>query len=328
MKIWIKQISHYLPENIVTNDDLIKIHNIRMKSGWVEKIIGIKERRWAKKDEAVSDLALKSCNKLDLTTFNGSMFLSTVTGDFLTPSTSSIIKKKLGFKDQLPTYDINSACAGLIFAMEAAMNRLIATKENESLVMASECRSRFVNTNDRRTAFIFGDAACSLVLEKNDHAPGEIEWIISKTIPSSDYEIYIPGGGTRLPLNKKLLEKKKHLITMNDGTKISEVTKKELVTTILTTLDDKGLSLKDFDHFIFHQGNGLLIKAIGKELGVPLEKLWINFDKYGNSSSASVGVSLSESYEKGALKKGQKVLLVAMGAGYHCGISSIIWGLD
>ncbi len=324
MKIKIKQVGHYLPDQIITNQDMIDRFGLRMKAGWVEKIVGIKERRWANANQATSDLAVNACNRFNLKNFNGPIFLSTITGDYLTPSTSSIIKRKLNIKSTAPCNDINAACAGFLFALENGINAILSGKHEHALILASECRSRFVNTSDRRTAFLFGDAACAMLIEKSDDE-GTIEWIETQTEASEDYEILIPAGGTREPFCEEALKTKRHLITMNDGTKISEVTQSKLIDTVNETLSNKGQNLTDFDHFIFHQGNGLLIRAIAKEMGIDESKVWINFDRYGNSSSASVGLSLSEAIQSGSIKDGQRVLMMAMGAGYHIGMASIVW---
>ena len=115
---------------------------------------------------------------------------------------------------------------------------------------------------------------------------------------------------------------------MNDGAKIVDITTDKLISSVYEILEEKKIKLDDFNQFIFHQGNGNLIRSICKQMGVPVEKAWVNFEKYGNSSSASAGVSLSDAYQNGALKKGDRILLMSMGAGYHLGLVSIVWGLD
>lgn len=324
MNIYLSQLAHYLPERRVSNEELINSHGLRMKPGWVEKIIGITERRWASPEEATSDLALKACEKLELKNFHGPLFLSTITGDFLTPSTSSILKQKLGIKNDLPGFDINAACAGLLFALDLGQKYLQSSEQSEALIMASECRSRFANPKDRRTIFLFGDGASAFVITKAAKGNNLLEWVLTKTEASEDYEIFIPGGGTREPLTNDSLENSRQYIKMNDGSKISELTTSRLIATVHETLEAKKQKLNDFDHFIFHQGNGRLIQAIAKEMGIEESKVWINFPQYGNSSSASVGISLSEA--SGQIKDGERVLLMAMGAGYHIGLASILWG--
>ena len=327
-KIWIKEIGHYLPPQAKSNQDLIDEFGVRMKSDWVKRVVGIEERRWASDEMTTSDLAYESVRKMNLADFEGAIYLSTVGGDFLTPSTSSILKRKLGFTGGAPTFDINAACAGQVFALELACQRLISTSETQALVVASEVRSRFINKEDRKTLFLFSDAASSFLVEKRDDPPGEIEWILTKTFASSEYEILVPGGGSRNPFSQEVLDSKEHCITMNNGANIVEKTTEQMVKLVQESLHAKKVSVEDYDLFVFHQGNGNLIRTICENLGIPEKKAWINFDKYGNSSSASAGVSLSDAYSQGAIKKGSRVLFLAMGAGYHLGITSIRWGLD
>ena len=325
MGIKIKAVSHYLPENIITNDDIINKYELRTSSKIVEKVIGIKQRRWASEDQATSDLAYLACKDIDLTQFDGPIFLSTITGDYLTPSTSSVIKSKLKIKGHAPTFDINAACAGKIFALDTAINYLKGSKYNQALVIASECRSRFTNKKDRKTTFLFADAASAILLEKDNSNDDSIEWIHTKTEASDHFEILIPAGGTKAPINHELIDQNQHLIKINDGTKIGEITTTRLIDTINQALEENNQKLDDFDQFIFHQGNGNLIKTIANKLNIDLDKVTINFPEYGNSSSASIGVSLSEHVNSSSIKDGERILLMAMGAGYHIGMASVIW---
>lgn len=320
MNIYIKQVSHFLPKNKVSNQELIDQYGLRISDAAVKKVIGIESRYWAQEDISVSDMAVKACEKLDLKNFEGPIFLSTITGDYLSPSTSSIIKQKLGLKDTAPTFDINAACAGKIFTLDMAKNYLSGSQYDQAIVIASECRSRFTNKQDRKTAFLFADAASAVLLTKSkENDLGHIEWTDIKTKASEQFEIFIPGGGASNP-------EETPIISMQDGTKIKEVTTTLLINNVLETLEKNNQSLDNFDKFIFHQGNGRLILKIANELGIPEEKAVINFPKYGNSSSASVGVSLSEYIQSSEFSSNQRVLLMAMGAGYHIGMASIKWG--
>jgi 3-oxoacyl-[acyl-carrier-protein] synthase III len=325
-KIWIKEVSHYLPNNVLTNQDLIETYKIRMKSFVIEKMLGIKQRCWANENQAASDLAVEAAKKLDLENFEGGIFLSTISGDYPTPSTSSLIKSKLNLAGVAPAIDINNACAGMIFALELAMQRLQITEETQALVISSEVRSRFINKSDRRTAFLFADGASCFLIEENDRAPGTIEWVLTKTIASDNLEIYIPAGGSVKPLAQSVLDNNEHHIVMNDGPLIIEKTKTELVLAIRETLQKKNMTIGDYDYFIFHQGNENLIKKVCKELSININKVEIDFPIHGNTTSASVGISLSWAVSQGKIKKGDRVLIMSMGAGYHMGLVSVMWG--
>ncbi len=323
-KVWIKDIAFYVPERIVTNDEIIEAHSLKMRASWIERRIGITERRWASDEQAASDLAVEAAKKLKLNKFKGSVWVSTISQDYFTPSTASIIKSKLGLTDDLPAIDMNNACAGQIFALDNAVARLKTTDETEALVFATEVRSRFLNMKDRRTVFLFGDGAVVFQLEKSDDAPGEVEWCQSKTIPSPDFEILVPGGGSRHPYSSG--EEIHPYIKMQDGEKIFQATTESLIGLITQSLAKNNLTVDDYDYYVFHQGNGAIISKVCNELGISEDKTWVNFDRYGNTSSASMGIALAEAHELGKIKKGNRVLVMAMGAGFHVGMASIIWG--
>ena len=326
MKVWIKNISYYVPERVVTNQEIIDAHSLRMKASWIEKRIGITERRWCDENTAASDLAVEAVKKMNIDEINGAIYVSTISQDFLTPSTASVVKGKLGWKSYYPAIDMNAACAGQIFALDSAVSRLKGSEDKEALVIATETRSKFLNMKDRRTVFLFADGAVVFHLEKSDEAPGEVEWVQSQTIASEDFEILIPGGGSKLPFNDGVdpVETK---IKMQDGEKIFETTTETMIGLIHDQLKKYETKVSDYDFFVFHQGNGAIIRKICGALDIPMEKTHINFDKFGNTSSASMGIALADAHEQGKIKKGGKVLVLAMGAGYHVGIASIKWGL-
>lgn len=326
MKIAINSCAYYVPENIVDNQQIIDFNSLKMKASWVEKRIGITHRRWADDNLAASDLALKAIEKLNLENFSGSCWVSTISQDFYTPSTASIIKQKIKTDSIYPAFDLNGACAGQIFALDCAYRRLLTTDEKEALVIATEVRSKFLNKLDRRTVFLFGDGACVFHLVKSEEQKGALNWVEAITIPSDQYDIFIPAGGSRTPLDQNSLEEHQNKITMNDGVGIFEKTTESLVEIINRLLSEKSEKLSDYDFFIFHQGNGAIIRKILENLGLSEEQTHINFDKFGNTSSASMGIALAEAIELGKIKTGDRVMMLAMGAGYHIGVSSMTWG--
>lgn len=325
MKIILKAVGHYVPDQIITNDELIERESLKIKSSWVEHRIGIRERRWASDDQLASDLAIEAIKTLQLKNFKGALWLSTISQDYLTPSTSSRVKAKLQWKHELPCFDLNSACAGHLFALEMAYQRLLCSDEVEALVVSSEIRSRFTNPKDRRTVFLFADGASAFhLVKKSANTNAGIEWTLSKTLTCESLDIYIPAGGSALPL-AQVNDSSETFIKMNDGPKIFDLTTNALVAAIMESLETKNLTLQDYDFFVFHQGNTLIIKTVLEKLGLGLEKTHINFERYGNTSSASMGIALSEAVQLGKIKTGDRVLLMAMGAGHHMGMTSIVW---
>ena len=267
---------------------------------------------------------------MNLASFDGPIFVSTISPDYPTPSTASVIKSKLQWDSDAPAIDISAACAGHLFALDLAKSKLLTSDYKQALVVATETRSKFLNKADRRTVFLFSDAAAVFLIEKNDNAPGSIEWIETKTIASKDFEILVPSGGSAAPYGESDEVKKSFYpyIKMNDGEKIFEATTISLVSMVEASLTKYNKQISDFDFFIFHQGNGDIIKNICKNLNVPIEKTEIVFNQYGNSSSSSMGVALSIALQNGNIKTGDRVLLLSMGAGYHIGLASILWGQE
>jgi 3-oxoacyl-[acyl-carrier-protein] synthase-3 len=325
--IWLAAVAHYVPDRVVSNQEIIDARALKMKSAWLEKNIGIRERRWAAPEQAASDLAVKAVEQLGLGDFRGSLWVSTVSPDYFTPSTSSLVKGKLGWQGDAPAFDVSAACAGHLFALESAAQRLRASDETEAVVVATEVRSRFLNPDDRRTVFLFGDGAAAFLLRKEANAPGKVEWVRSRTRASKEFEILVPGGGSVRPASAAMLADSDQYIRMNDGQRISELTTSTLVQEIRGALAEHGRAVADYDYYVFHQGNASIAGKICEEIGVPAAKTWVNFDRFGNTSSASLGIALSEAHQKGLVPKGGRVLLMAMGAGYHFSIASLRWGL-
>jgi 3-oxoacyl-[acyl-carrier-protein] synthase-3 len=225
-----------------------------------------------------------------------------------------------------PAYDISAACAGFIFALELGALIVRASSSAFAYVVAAEARSRFLNKSDRRTVFLFGDAAaaCLLTQTKTD-ALAQLLWTECSTQSFGEPEILIPAGGAKKPITSSDLAENLHKIKMIDGVSITEAVETKLVDSVRRCLGERGESIEDYRFFAFHQGNGQLIKHVLGQLGASEDQTWINFDVYGNSSSASVAVVLSEAAEKGLIKSGDKVLMVAMGAGYHLGVAALRW---
>ncbi len=326
-KVWIKQVSYHVPENIISNKDIIDLNQLKIKDEWIKNRIGIENRRWVDKQTAASDLAVEAILKMNLQDFDGPIFVSTISPDYPTPSTASIIKKKLQLENDSPAIDISAACAGHLFALDLAKSKLLTSHYKQALVVATETRSKFLNKADRRTVFLFSDAAVVFLIEKSDNPTGDIEWIETKTIASKEFEILVPSGGSVAPYENTEEAKSTFypFIKMNDGEKIVEATTVSLITIVTESLTKHNQKVSDFDFFVFHQGNGDIIKNICINLNIPLNKTEIIFNQFGNSSSSSMGLAFAMALENGNIKNGDRVLLISMGAGYHVGLSSILW---
>jgi 3-oxoacyl-(acyl-carrier-protein) synthase III len=324
-RVFISGLRHHVPERMVTNDDIIARESLKMKSSWIEKNLGITERRWCAPEEAASDLAVAASKEL-VAGFAGPLFLSTISPDYFTPSTSAMIKKKLALTCKDPAFDLSAACAGWIFALEAAAVRLDAGRDAEALVLASEVRSKFLNPRDRRTAFLFGDGAVAarLTATKPTAKYFELQWTHLSSIPVEDMEIFVPGGGSVAPFTASSLETDEQYIRMVDGNAIREATQTRLLEEIAGVLGGKA-DLSGHDLVLFHQGNKNLILTVLGLMGATAEKTFTTFETYGNSSSASVGVTLSEALKQGKLNDGACILLITFGAGQHMGMAQLVW---
>lgn len=319
--VFLTGLASYVPERVVSNKEIIDAHSLRIKDEWISGRIGISHRRWAADDEAASDLAVKAMQKIPGAQ-EAALYVSTISPDYLTPSTASLIKQKLQWKGLSSAIDMSAACAGHIFSMEQAAFRLQATSDQEVYSVATEVRSRYLNRSDRRTVFLFGDGACALRFSKQGPGIASLDWTSSQTWASDDFEILVPAGGSKMPLSQAVLDNQDQFIRMNDGGKIMDATTGSLVDTVKQAVTAAGAQISDYSFVVFHQGNGAIIRSICETLGLGPEKTIVTFSELGNSSSASCGIALTQAYERGLIKPGP-VLMVTMGAGYHVGIASM-----
>lgn len=322
--IFIQNLAHALPERRVTNEELIHARGLKMKASWVEGRLGIKERRWLSDQETTSDLAVSALSKLQGE--EGPLVLSTISPDYLTPSTSSEVKGKMAWKGSHQALDISAACAGFVFSLELSALILAAQKNSSVYAVAAEARSRYLNPDDRRTVFLFGDAAVACQMtQKENKALLKLNWTECQSQNFGEPEILVPAGGAKYPVDAVALEQSLHKIKMVDGVSITEAVEGQLVQAVNSCLKQQNEAIQDYHFFCFHQGNGQLIEKVLGQIGASPSQTHINFGEYGNSSSASVGVVLSEAIEKKLIQPGQKVLLVSMGAGYHLGLASLTY---
>ncbi len=321
---YLTKLDHKIPERSVSNDELIQKNSLKISSAWIEKRLGITTRRWAADDQTTSDLAVNVLKKISKG--EAPLFFSTISPDYLTPSTSSEIKRKMSWKENSFAIDMNAACAGFIFCLEMAATYLKGSGQKKAYCVAAEIRSRFLNLNDRRTVFLFADASAGCLIEtEKDNAIAELLWTQLLTESLVEPEILVPGGGAKTPMTVEGVNENLHKITMVDGGNITQSVETKLVSTIKESLEVLKEDVSSYDFFIFHQGNAQLIREVLKQLNLDENRTHINFDTYGNSSSASAAVALSEAHALGKIKKGQKVLMIAMGAGNHLGIAGLKW---
>lgn len=324
MKAYIKNLSSYLPENILTNYDLEK--KLDTNNDWIVTRTGIEERRIADKNESSANMAIKAVKKLIEKNENISdadaVIVATSTKSYTFPSTAGLIQKEFNIKNSCLAFDISAACSGYIYALNTAASLVESGECKKVLIVATEKCSDIINWEDRSTAILFGDGVSAALIESREDDESGV--IIATDIGSepNDEILIVKGGGSAEPITEKNVEDKLNSISM-EGT---EVFKKAVTTfdeTIRKTVKSANLELNDLNLIITHQANTRIMNAVAKKLGLDDSKFYVNIQKYGNTSAASVGIAFTEAFEKNAIKKGDYVLLTAFGAGLTWGSTLI-----
>lgn len=315
----------YAPKNILTNFDLEK--KVDTSDEWITERTGIKERRIAKDTETTSDLCLEaSKNALQAAGVKPSeidlIIVATMTGDMPMPSTACRLQKKLNAKNA-GAFDINAACSGFLYGLSAADNFIKGGAFSRILLVGAEMMSKFVDWEDRTTCVLFGDGAGAVVLEPSKGHRG-----ILSTHLKSDGEMWdficLPGGGSQNPPSSKTIKEKMHYVKMK-GNETFKVAVRTLEKLVIDTLKENNVKPSDLAMLIPHQANLRIIKATAERLNLPLSKVAVNLQRYGNTSSASIPIALDEVVREGRIKKDDYILLEAFGAGLTWASALIRW---
>lgn len=324
--IGITGIGSYVPEKIVTNFDLEKIVNTTDE--WIYKKTGIRERRIADKDTATSDLAVKSAllaledakikpTDIDL------IILATSSPDMIQPPTACMVQGRIGAINA-GAFDINAVCAGFVYALSVGADIMKGNHSYENiLVIAAEIYSKILDWSDRSTCVFFGDGASAVVLSRNS-ARSEILGSYLKADGKRWDVIKLPAGGTRYPATYETVKNKMHNFKM-DGKKIWNFAVEAFPDAVKKGLAKCKLTVADINFIVCHQANAVLIKTCMDKLKIPMEKTYLTVEKYGNTSGASVGITLDEAVKLGKIKNGDIVVLVGFGGGLSWGSVVIKW---
>jgi 3-oxoacyl-[acyl-carrier-protein] synthase III len=315
----------YLPERILTNQDLERI--VDTTDEWIRTRTGISERRIAAADEATSDMATKAAlaamsqagieaKEIDL------IIVATVTPDMFFPATACWVQKKLGAV-RAACFDISAACSGFLYAMEIAQQFISTHVYNTVLIVGADKLSSIVNWSDRNTCVLFGDGAGAAILRNRGASHGVVA-----THMGSDGEfaeiLFMPGGGSRCPITTENIGQQLNTIKMQ-----GKETYKQAVTAMSDAADRAlaaaGLKYDEIACVIPHQANMRIIEAIAHRMRLPIEKFYINLEKYGNTSAAAVAIALDEAHRAGRFKVGDYILLVVFGGGLTWASSVIQW---
>ncbi len=304
------------PEKVVTNLDLEKF--LDTSDEWIAERTGIRERRVAADGDATSDLCARASKKaleaagmeardLDL------IIVGTATPDMLFPSTAAVLQHKLGTGGQM-AFDISAACSGFLYSLIIA-NQFISTGlYNNALVVGAEVLSRVLDWEDRSTCVLFGDGAGAVVLGPTTEAGRGILGSAAATEGSNWHLLNQPAGGSRIPASVESVQGKLHTLKMQ-GNEVFKIAVRTLLAMAEAALYEADVKASEIDLLIPHQANLRIIEAMGKRLEIPAEKVYVNVHKYGNTSAASIPIALDEAVRSGRVKRGDKLLLDAFGAG-------------
>lgn len=315
----------YLPERIMTNHELETM--VDTSDEWITERTGIKERRIIDEDMCASDLAVEASREalkraglrpkdLDL------ILAATVSGDMLLPSTACIVQGKLKAKNAA-ALDINAACSGFVYGLSVANAYIRSGAAKRILLVGTEVLSRFTDWTDRATCVLLGDGAGAVILEANDGEAGILSVDIFSDGSMWDL-LHIPAGGSRYPASEKTLKKKMHYIKMR-GNETFKVAVRTLEEIVIKTLKNNNLKPDDLALLIPHQANLRIIQATAKRLGIDLDRVVVNIDKYGNTSAASIPIALDEAVRQGRVREGDYIMFESFGGGLTWGAALVMW---
>jgi 3-oxoacyl-[acyl-carrier-protein] synthase-3 len=316
----------YAPAKIITNQDLEKI--VETTDQWIRERTGIRERRQAAEGEQTSDMAVKaSIRALEMAKTRPEdlqmIIVGTISPDMPMPSCAAFVQAKLGAK-KASAFDLSAACAGSLYGLSIADQFIRNGSLKRVLVIGVELLTRIIDWEDRNTCVLFGDAAGAMVLgPSEDPAHGILSTHLHSDGNAAEM-LCIRGGGSLHPASEEMLKRKLHKVSMN-GREVYKFAVRALYEAITEALQANGLRPEQIDHVIAHQANLRIIESLMQRLEIPLEKCWLNISKYGNTSSASMPMSLDEAQRAGRLKPGDMIALMAIGAGMAWGSAIVRW---
>ena len=319
-------LGSFLPEKILTNADLEK--TVDTSDEWIRVRTGIKERRIARKDQASSDLAVEAAKialknasidpkDLDL------IVVASITPDMSFPSTACIVQDKLGAKNAA-ALDVSAACSGFIYGLVICHSLICQGQYKKVLLIAAETLSKITDWEDRATCVLLGDGAGAVALTPSDSTKQGLLASTLGAMGSAGNLLYLPGGGSRNPATHKTVDERLHYLKMQ-GNELFKLAVKSLVEAAQTVMEKAKVKPEDIDLLIPHQANIRIIKAFATRIGILEKKVFINVDKYGNTSAATIPIALDEAFRAGKIKKGDLILLDAFGGGLTWGACLLRW---
>jgi 3-oxoacyl-[acyl-carrier-protein] synthase III len=318
----------YAPAQVLTNRDLERM--VDTSDEWIVSRTGIRERRVAAAHETTASMAavasLRAIRTAGIDPDDVDLILlATLTPDYWMPSTAALVKEAIG-NSKAAAMDIAAACSGFVYAFATAQAYIAGGLAKHVLVIGAELLTRFLDYTDRSTCILFGDGAGAVVLSASDE-PGGALGIELTTAPQGAYMIWLPAGGAKSPPSAETIARGEHFIRM-EGKETYRFATKTMATTALESVRKSGLDASDIDLFIPHQANIRIVEAVAKGLDLPMDKMYVNLDRYGNTSAASVPIALAEAVNEGRVKVGDRIVMVAFGAGFTSGAVTVQWTAD
>jgi 3-oxoacyl-[acyl-carrier-protein] synthase-3 len=315
-----------VPERVLTNADLEKL--VETSDEWIVTRTGIRERHIVGEGESTSTLAVRAARQaleragvspwqVDL------VICCTATPDFLFPATACLVQHEIG-AENAGAFDLQAACSGFIYGLSVGTQFIKTGEYKNVLVVAAEVLSRFIDWKDRATCVLFGDGAGAVLLQPSNERLGLLSSILGSHGVGEDL-IKLPAGAARAPASDATLLERKHYIKMN-GQEVYRFAVRIMGDSAVEALGKAGLAYEDISLFIPHQANVRIINSIADRLHLDPQKVYINIDRYGNTSAASIPIALCEAVDAGRVKQGDNLLFVAFGAGLTSGAAVVRWG--
>jgi 3-oxoacyl-[acyl-carrier-protein] synthase III len=320
--------AHYLPERRVTNKDLEKMVDTSYE--WIFERTGIRERRFAEKGQATSDLgaaaATRLCEKRGIDPMELDLIIvATVTPDMFFPSSACLLQTKIGAKKAW-AFDLSGACSGFLYALTTAVQFITTGAYNKVLVVGSDVMTSIIDFQDRATCVLFGDGAGAVLVEPaQDGERGIIDFILRSDGNGGQF-LYMPGGGSLNPSSAETVQKKMHFVHQ-DGRNVFKFAVRGMADVSHELLAKHGLTAKDLTLYIPHQANLRIIEAAAQRMGLAGSQVAINIDRYANTTAGTIPICLSEAIESKAIKKNDLILLASFGAGFTWGSLLLRWEL-
>ena len=319
----------YLPEKIVTNLDFEKV--IDTNDEWIRTRTGIIERRFVSEEQTTSDLAYEAAKKaienanidkndVDL------VVMCTFTPDYHFPATGCIVVDKLGINGT-PAFDVEAACSGFVYGLAVGSQFIRTGMYKNVLVIGADANSRILDFQDRNTCILFGDGGGAVLLQpiKDDNSENKgVREFYMGSDGSGGKHLDMPAGGAKCPASHETVDNREHYLKMN-GKEIFKFAVVKIPESINGVIANTDVKLEDLDHVVLHQANIRIMQHAAKKMGIPMEKMFVNLDKYGNTSAGTIPIALDEMNRSGKIKKGDNIVVLGFGGGLTWAASLITW---